>query len=52
VSLFAIIMVILVVVALVGGGVIAFLASRNAPDGFEDGEGFHVGGVPPLAPPK
>jgi hypothetical protein len=33
--------------ALVGGAVIAVLASRRAPDGFEDQEGFHLGAIPP-----
>jgi hypothetical protein len=40
-------MLLIIVAALVGGGVIAFLASRSAPDGFEDHEGFHVGRTPP-----
>lgn len=34
-------------VTLAGGAIIAVLASRKAPDGFEDDEGFHVGRVPP-----
>jgi flagellar basal body-associated protein FliL len=47
-----IIMVLLGIAALVGGTVIALLASRNAPDGFEDQEGFHLGRLPPAAPRK
>jgi hypothetical protein len=44
-----IVMVLIGVAALVGGLVIALLASRSAPDGFEDQEGFHVGRVPPAS---
>jgi hypothetical protein len=47
VSVAILIMVFLGFAALVGGAVIALLASRSAPDGFEDQEGFHLGGVPP-----
>lgn len=41
-----IIMALFGILTLVGGGVIALLASRRAPDGFEDQEGFHMGRVP------
>lgn len=37
----------LVSVTLAGGALIAMIASRKAPDGFEDDEGFHVGRMPP-----
>jgi hypothetical protein len=29
------------IITLVGGGLVAVLASRKAPDGYEDQEGFH-----------
>lgn len=46
----AIIVVVLIgLAALVGGAVIALCATRNAPDGFEDHEGFHLGQIPPAA---
>jgi len=45
-------MVLIGIAALVGGAVIALLASRSAPDGFEDQEGFHLGRLPPKARPK
>ena len=35
------------IAALVGGAVIALLATRSAPDGFEDQDGFHLVGVRP-----
>jgi hypothetical protein len=47
-----IVVVLLGIAALIGGAVIALLASRSAPDGFEDHEGFHVGRVPPSSRPK
>jgi hypothetical protein len=47
-----IIMALLGIVALIGGTLLALLASRNAPDGFEDKEGFHLGPLPPASPPK
>jgi hypothetical protein len=47
-----IIMALLGIVALIGGTLLALLASRNAPDGFEDKEGFHLGPPPPASPPK
>ena len=42
-----IVMVLIGVAALLGGLVIVLLASKSAPDGFEDQEGFHHGRVPP-----
>jgi hypothetical protein len=47
-----IIMALLGIVALIGGTLLALLASRNAPDGFEDKEGFHLGRLPPAPPRK
>ena len=47
-----IIMVALGIAALIGGGIIAFLAARRAPDGFEDKEGFHAEKPPPRSPSK
>ena len=47
-----IVIVLLGIAALIGGAVIALLASRSAPDGFEDQEGFHLGRVPPSSRPK
>jgi hypothetical protein len=52
VSIAIIIMVVLGIAAVVGGAVIALLASRSAPDGFEDREGFHLGGVPHGSKPE
>jgi hypothetical protein len=40
------IMVLLGFAAIVGGALIALFASRRAPDGFEDQDGFHVGPLP------
>jgi hypothetical protein len=41
-------MLLLGIIALVGGGIIALLASHHAPDGFEDEDGFHVERAPGL----
>ena len=38
--------------AFVGGVVLALLAMRGAPDGFEDQEGFHSGAKPPATRSK
>ena len=48
VTITIIVLLMLGTAALVGGIVIALLASRSAPDGFEDKEGFHLGRVPPV----
>jgi hypothetical protein len=47
-----IIMVLLGIAGLIGGGIIVLVASRRAPNGFEDQEGFHVGEVPPSSREK
>ena len=47
VTITIIVLILLGAAALIGGIVIALLASRRAPDGFEDHEGFHLGRVPP-----
>ena len=44
-----IIIILLGIAALAGGAVIAIMASRKAPDGFEDQDGFHLVRVPPAA---
>lgn len=44
-----IVVVLMGLAALVGGAVITLRAVRNAPDGFEDHEGFHLGEIPPAA---
>jgi hypothetical protein len=43
------IVVLLGIAAMAGGALIALFASRRAPDGFEDQDGFHVGRLPPAA---
>lgn len=43
-----IILVVLGIAMLVGGAVIALLATRRAPEGFEDQEGFHARTSPRL----
>ena len=48
VTITIIVLILLGLAALAGGIVIALLASRSAPDGFEDQEGFHLGRVPPV----
>jgi hypothetical protein len=40
------ILVLLGIAALAGGATIVLFASRRAPDGFEDQDGFHVGQLP------
>jgi hypothetical protein len=47
-----IIVVLLGIAAMVGGALIALFASRRAPDGFEDQDGFHVGRLPPATRDK
>ena len=46
------IMVLLGIVAITGGALIALFASRRAPDGFEDQDGFHIGRLPPATRDK
>jgi hypothetical protein len=41
VSSFAFILLVLFGAAVIIGGLIAFIAARKAPSGFEDKEGFH-----------
>jgi len=48
----AIILVFLGLAVLVGGTLIAMVATHGAPDGFEDQEGFHLSDEPPVAGSK
>jgi hypothetical protein len=57
-----VILIFLAAVALIAGALVAVLATRSAPEGFEDPEGFHVVGpglyrsrsetTPPLVNPE